>query len=195
MSVAVEIAGLRVDHRPPRDLTMSAGGRRAVLGPTGTGKSRLLLAIAGLIAHAGTVRLDGQPIQADARQAAGISLVPEGRRLFARMSVRDNLLVAARRGRERPALAATLDLLPELAPLLGRPAWELSGGQQQLTALGRALMAEPRLLLLDEPTLGLAPVWIAAVLGALARLDATTILLAEQNRAVAEAFDPAVLRL
>ena len=164
-----------------------------ILGANGAGKSSLLKAIMGLVrTQSGTVRLDGAridrvPSHRIARR--GITLVPEGRMVFARMTVRENLLLAARlqRANADDASEVTLDSVLDRFPVLGEridaPAGLLSGGQQQMLVLGRALMTGARLVLLDEPSLGLAPLLVAEVFDMLKRFreDGVTIVLVEQN--------------
>jgi branched-chain amino acid transport system ATP-binding protein len=179
-------------------LTLGAGELLCVVGPNGAGKTTLINAIAGVLrARAGTIRLDGRDVTALPPHRfceAGIALVPEGRRLFTGMSVRENLelgsyLPAARRQRQA-SLDAVLDLFPVLHEKLASVAGELSGGQQQMVAIGRALMARPRLLLLDEPSLGLSPLITSEVFAAIRRINAegTAVLLVEQNVALAMAM-------
>ena len=146
-------------------LRLGAGELLCVVGPNGAGKTTLINAIAGVLrARAGTIWFDGRDVTALPPHRfceAGIALVPEGRRLFTGMSVRENLelgsyLPAARRQRQA-SLDTVLDLFPVLREKLASPAGELSGGQQQMVAIGRGLMARPRLLLLDEVLCGLTP--------------------------------------
>jgi len=167
---------------------LAAGDKLALVGANGAGKTTLLRAIAGAHpASAGTVRFDGADVTAlpaHRRVGLGIALVPEGRRLFPDMTVLENLLVAGRRARPGPWTVDTvLDAFPLLRPLRDRRAAALSGGEQQAAAIARALMTNPRLVLLDEVSLGLAPVAVDAVYECLARLIATgtTVVLVEQD--------------
>ncbi len=163
----------------------------ALIGSNGAGKTTTLRAICGLLPlRRGTVELDGRRISgltSAAVVAGGIAHVPEGRQLFPTMTVLENLELGARSAESRRRRGETLERVFALFPLLAerRPqlAGTLSGGEQQMTAIGRALMARPRLLMLDEPSLGLAPVVVASIfanLGAINR-DGVTILLVEQN--------------
>jgi branched-chain amino acid transport system ATP-binding protein len=165
----------------------------ALLGANGAGKSSLLRAIMGLVpAAAGSIQFAYRHITdepPEARAALGIAYVPEGRRVFPGLTARENLEVAALApAAERTRrLDRVLALFPQLATHLGRRAWQLSGGQQQMLAIGRALMTAPKLLLLDEPSLGLAPVLVEQLFARIASLplDGTGVLLAEQNTAAA----------
>ena len=178
-------------------LAVEAGEVVTLLGANGAGKSTTLRAISGLLkAVAGEVRFDGQSINARGPEAIvrlGISHVPEGRRLFPGLSARENIMLgAANRGRvAKAALKRESDemfeLFPDIAPFADALAWTLSGGQQQMVAVARGLMAKPRLLLLDEPSLGLAPVIVQKVFSIIAeiRRRGTTVLLVEQNARMA----------
>ena len=165
----------------------------ALLGPNGAGKSSLLKAIIGLVpAAAGSIQFAYQHVTDDppeARARHGIAYVPEGRRVFPGLTARENLEVAAFAGAAERSrrLDRVLALFPQLAPHLARRAWQLSGGQQQMLAIGRALMTAPKLLLLDEPSLGLAPVLVEELFARIASLalEGTGVLLAEQNNAAA----------
>ena len=178
-------------------LQVAAGEVVSVIGPNGAGKSTLVNAIAGLHrARSGELRFDGVdlsrvPPHLVCRQ--GIALVPEGRRLFSRMSVEENLEMGCYREEARRARRDTLDRVYRHFPILGERrrqlAGSLSGGQQQMVAIGRGLMARPRLLLLDEPSLGLAPTIVEQMFGIIRAIHAegVAILLVEQN--VPQALD------
>jgi branched-chain amino acid transport system ATP-binding protein len=170
-------------------LEVAEGEAVALLGANGAGKTTTLRAVSGLVRpSAGSVRLDGRLLSGRPPHeavAAGVGHVPEGRRVFARMTVAENLAMGAyARGRPDPAdLARVHALFPVLAERAGQDAGTLSGGEQQMLALGRALMGRPRLLLLDEPSLGLAPQVVETVLAAVGSLvaDGTAVLLVEQD--------------
>ena len=171
-------------------LTLSEGETVALVGANGAGKTTLLRAIAGAHRPAGgRVVFDGADITnmpAHRRVRLGIALVPEGRRLFPGLTVEENLLTAGARGRPGPwTVERVLDAFPLLRPLRKKAAATLSGGEQQAAAIGRALMSNPRLLLLDEVSLGLAPIAVDSVYASLHTLidDGATILLVEQDLA------------
>ncbi len=207
--VLLEVRGLHVRYGKVEavrgvDLRVGRGRVAAVIGPNGAGKTTLLAAIAGLLPPAaGEVILDGVPIagaSAEENVARGLALVPETRELFAGMSVEDNLLLGAftrwRAGRrERDALVAeAFRLFPRLAERRAQAAGTLSGGERQMLALARALTSRPRLLLLDEPSLGLAPRVVRDTFEAIAglRRGGMSILLVEQNaRAALQVADDA----
>ena len=163
----------------------------ALIGSNGAGKTTTLRAICGLLPlRRGTVELDGRRISglsSAAVVAGGIAHVPEGRQLFPTMTVLENLELGARSAESRRLRGETLERVFALFPLLAERrrqlAGTLSGGEQQMTAIGRALMARPRLLMLDEPSLGLAPVTVSSIFTNLAAInrDGVTILLVEQN--------------
>ena len=163
----------------------------SVMGPNGAGKSTLVMAIAGMLRSVrGRIVMDGVDlVHVPSAQVCshGLAVVPEGRRVFAQMSVRDNLLLGAHRRGARASYPQTLarveTLFPRLAERSGQLAVTLSGGEQQMLAIGRALMARPRLLLLDEPSLGLAPVVTDEVFDAITivRADGVSVLLVEQD--------------
>ncbi len=172
------------------DLTIAKGELVAVIGPNGAGKSTLINAISGLVdTPAGHIRFEGQPVpaRAEARVYAGIVQCPEGRKLFPEMTVEDNLLMGAFSRPDRQGVRASVDEIFDLFPILRERrrqiASTLSGGQQQMVAIGRALMSKPKLLMLDEPSLGLAPIVVSEVFQLLRRIHAAglTILLVEQN--------------
>jgi branched-chain amino acid transport system ATP-binding protein len=165
---------------------VAQGETVALIGANGAGKTTLLRAIAGAHRpHAGRIVLDSADITSKPawrRVSTGIALVPEGRRLFPSLTVEQNLRVAAARG-GRWTVQSVLEVFPLLKPRLQMPAATLSGGEQQAVAIGRALMSNPRLLLLDEVSLGLAPVVVDAVYRSLADVikEGTTVLLVEQD--------------
>jgi branched-chain amino acid transport system ATP-binding protein len=172
------------------DLALSVGSEEcvALLGPNGAGKSSTLKAISHLIAHQGTVEFDGIDItrtSADRIARLGLIHVPEGRRLFSELTVHENLQVGTTaRGSRQPTFGIddVYELFPHLGKLRSTRCWSLSGGEQQMVAIGRALVAAPRLLMLDEPSLGLSPRNVDALL----KIKSTTaVLLVEQNTHVA----------
>ena len=172
-------------------LSVAPGEIVAVLGANGAGKSSLLKAILGTVAPAaGRVRFDGQDITAapvPARLRAGLVLVPEGRRILVSMTVHENLLLGTTQRADRTGLESEIDAIyarfPNLAARRDMPAAVLSGGEQQMLAIGRAMLARPRLMMLDEPSLGLSPLLVNRVFALLAELNAagTALLIVEQN--------------
>jgi branched-chain amino acid transport system ATP-binding protein len=177
-------------------LEVRAGEVVTIIGPNGAGKTTLMRTIAGLHRPSGgQVLLEGQPLhtlRADEIVERGVILVPEGRRLFGGMTVLENLEVGAYSSRARRQRQATMGFVFETFPILAERrtqlAGTLSGGQQQMLAIGRALMGLPRLLLLDEPSLGLAPVIVQQIFGvieAITQERGVTVLLVEQNARLA----------
>ena len=175
-----------------RNLSLRVGKAEIVglIGPNGAGKSTTLHAVMGLLpAHRGEIRLHGQPLRrrsAESIARAGIALVPEGRRIFGDFTVEENLrlgLAARRKGYMGDPLAPAFELFPVLREFRRRPAGALSGGQQQQLAIGRALVSRPDILLLDEPSLGLAPLAVDGIFKAFTEIRevGTTILLVEQR--------------
>jgi branched-chain amino acid transport system ATP-binding protein len=166
-----------------------------VVGPNGAGKTTLVNTVSGMLRPlAGRMTIEGRDITRLASHRfceAGIAVVPEGRRLFTGMTVAENLdigsFLPAAKAKRRGTLDEVLQLFPALKAKLSSPAGELSGGQQQMVAIGRALMARPRLLLLDEPSLGLSPLVVGDVFEAIRKISAggITIVLVEQNVAMA----------
>jgi branched-chain amino acid transport system ATP-binding protein len=189
----LEVAGLDAwysDFQALFDVSVSVadGEVVAIIGANGAGKSTLLGTVAGLLPRtAGAVRLDGADlagVPAHRRVALGISLVPEGRRIFPSLSVEENLLVGAQARRPGPwSVPAVLELFPLLADKRRHGGGQLSGGEQQALAIGRGLMANPRLLLLDEVSLGLAPIVVRRIYEALPAIRAagTTVVVIEQD--------------
>jgi len=183
---ALAVNGVSIEVEP--------GQVTAIVGPNGAGKSSLLKAISGLIPiHQGGVLWQGQSIAGLSPKdiaMAGIAHVPEGRRIFAKMSVLDNLLLGAylRQSRDiEPALQSVYAAFPRLQERLGQRAGSMSGGEQQMLAIGRALMSAPRLIMVDEVSQGLAPVVVQEVFRQLKRLTAQgmTVLMVEQNARLA----------
>ncbi len=169
-------------------LAVPEGGLVTVIGPNGAGKSTLLNAIMGVLPSRGAIRFDGAALGAagiEARVERGMALVPEKRELFATMTVADNLLLGGFRFRRQAGgeLERVYALFPRLKERRAQQAGTLSGGERQMLAMGRALMAKPRLLMLDEPSLGLAPLIVRDIFRIIADLRATgvAILLVEQN--------------
>lgn len=172
-------------------LDVGAGEVVCLLGSNGAGKTTTLLTILGLLRpRAGIVRFDGQSIGGLSTAEIvrrGIAVVPEGRRVFGSLSVEENLLIgasaAADRGQRRAAIEQALALFPDLAGRLAQPAGSMSGGQQQMLAIARALASRPRLLLMDEPSMGLSPVMADKVFALIEQIRAqgVAVLLVEQN--------------
>jgi len=175
------------------DLEVAAGEMVALIGPNGAGKSTLLNCLSGLVPFRGEVWFDGNFLKQGSPHRvarAGLLQVPEGRQVLAGMTVRENLLMGrlAQAGREQSyTLSNVYNLFPILEERSQQAAGTLSGGQQQMLAIGRAIMGSPRLLLLDEPSLGLAPVIVKELFQALKRLNESgmTVLLVEQNARLA----------
>jgi branched-chain amino acid transport system ATP-binding protein len=193
----LEIVDLSVNYgeiEALRGVTFSieSGAVVALLGANGAGKSTTLRAISGLVApRSGSILLDGKPIAGLGPRAIvklGVAHVPEGRRVFPGLTVRENIMLGASNGAAsssaiRRDAEAMFGLFPDLRPFSDALGWTLSGGQQQMVAVARGLMAKPRLLLLDEPSLGLAPVIVQGVFQIIAEIHkrGTTVLLVEQN--------------
>ena len=197
MTALLEIGHLHVAYGKVEavhdvSLVVAPGTIVSVIGPNGAGKTTLLAAIVGLLPSRGEIKYQGEsaaPWPVEQRVARGLVLVPERRELFAAMSVADNLELGAfhrvRRGdrRWKETLADVYERFPRLAERRLQLAGTLSGGERQMLAMGRALMGEPRLLLLDEPSLGLAPLIVREIFNIISALRATgvSILLIEQN--------------
>ena len=172
------------------DLDVRSGEIVAVLGSNGVGKSTLNRAISGVVpARAGTIRFEGQPIERErpaAIVARGLIHVPEGRRIFPNLTVRENLDLGSYRraaARRRQNRARVFTIFPRLAERQSQRAGTLSGGEQQMLAIGRGLMAEPRLIILDEPSLGLSPLLVEELFALIVTIHAegVAVLLVEQN--------------
>jgi branched-chain amino acid transport system ATP-binding protein len=196
----LEVADIKVNYGAAPalwgvSLKVEAGELVCVVGPNGAGKTTLINAIAGIHrVREGQLRFNGNDITQLASHKfceAGIAIVPEGRRLFTAMSVADNLelgsFIPGAKLHRRQTMEMVLALFPALQAKLQSPAGSLSGGQQQMVAIGRALMARPQLLLLDEPSLGLAPLIVADMFRAIRQINeqGTSVLLVEQNVAMA----------
>ncbi|MGH6981700.1 MAG: ABC transporter ATP-binding protein [Stellaceae bacterium] len=172
------------------DLSVGAGEIVALVGSNGAGKTTLLRAVSRIIRASGSLRFLGEdvlPLTPETLFARGLVQVPEGRQLFGRMSVAENLLMGAYRRRDRAGidagLAQTFDLFPVLAERRAQMAGSLSGGEQQMCAIGRALMAAPKLLMIDEMSLGLAPIVVDRLLDVLVKIrgQGVPILMVEQD--------------
>ena len=196
----LEVADIKVNYGAAPalwdvSLKVGTGELVCVVGPNGAGKTTLINAIAGIHrVREGQLRFNGRDITQLASHRfceAGIAIVPEGRRLFPGMSVLDNLelgsFIRSARLHRKESLDMVLALFPALQARLQSPAGSLSGGQQQMVAIGRALMARPQLLLLDEPSLGLAPLIVIDMFRAIREINTkgTSVLLVEQNVAMA----------
>ncbi|MEZ5825483.1 MAG: ABC transporter ATP-binding protein [Geminicoccaceae bacterium] len=197
----LEVRTLKVFYGPIEavhgiDLDVGPGQCVALLGPNGAGKTSTLAAITGTAKASGSIRLEGEDIgrmQVEERARRGIAISPEGRRIFANLSVIDNLRLGGALRDNSGDLARDIDGWFERFPVLGerreQRAGTLSGGEQQMLAIARALVSRPRILLLDEPSLGLAPQIVARIFALIRELKAegVTILLVEQNAAAAVA--------
>lgn len=202
MTALLSVTGLSVSYGHVRavndiSLVVEQGEAVTIVGPNGAGKSSTLKAIAGQVAaSAGTVELDGQQLLGLAPERVarrGVAIVPEGRHIFASLTVEENLKLAASAHRRRLAqrhFDEIFERFPGLLPLRHARGGNLSGGEQQQLAIARALVTQPRLLLLDEPSLGLSPVLVNVVFDTLRELrdEGTTVLLVEQNARKAIAF-------
>jgi branched-chain amino acid transport system ATP-binding protein len=192
----LHVAYGKVEALHGANLTVGAGQIVTIIGPNGAGKSTMLNALAGALPRAGTMRggvkllgRDMTGVAIEERVAQGMCLVPENRELFATMSVQDNLLLGSYRrykAREKTytdQMEVVYELFPRLAERRKQEAGTLSGGERQMLAVGRALMAKPQLLMLDEPSLGLAPLIVKEIFHIIVRLKQTgvAILLVEQN--------------
>ncbi|MAS04987.1 MAG: ABC transporter ATP-binding protein [Ahrensia sp.] len=185
--------GARAQAVEDVSFSVSEGAVVALLGANGAGKTSIMKAISGLIPSQGEIVFDGAPVQSlPTRQRVhkGVIYVPEGREIVGDLTVRENLVLGGYQlsgSQRRSQISMVLDLFPEIANKADRSAWRLSGGEQQMLAIGRGLMAEPRLLLLDEPSLGLAPMLVRRVfdrLETIRRETSLAIVLVEQNLAM-----------
>jgi len=177
------------------DFSLEEGSVTAILGANGAGKTTTLRAICGMVRTAGTIRLDNEDISAQATEAIvrrGVSHVPEGRGTFTRVSTEENLILGAYSRRDKREVGEDLERIygyfPRLKERRGQQAGTLSGGEQQMLAVGRALMLRPRLMLLDEPSFGLAPLIVEELFGILRGInerEKVTMLLVEQNATLA----------
>jgi branched-chain amino acid transport system ATP-binding protein len=200
VTALLEIAGLTAAYGQLRalhgvDLTVGEGQVVALLGPNGAGKTTTLRAVCGMVRTGGRIALRGRDLAGRATEKVarlGVAHVPEGRGTFAGLTVEENLRLGAYGRRDAAAVRADVEhwyaTFPQLAHRRGQPAGSLSGGEQQMLAVARALLSRPALLLLDEPSLGLAPMVVREVFAVLGRIRAehgTGMLLVEQNAALA----------
>ncbi len=199
MSALLEVRDLEAFYGRTKALhgvnfSMAAGGITTILGANGAGKTTTLRAISRMVRTAGTIRFDGQPLEQRATEDVvqlGIAHAPEGRGTFVHLTVEENLRVGAWGRRDRRGLAEdfarVFSYFPVLRERRRQPGGTLSGGEQQMLAVARALMLRPRLLLLDEPSLGLAPMVVREIFRILRAVnrEGVTILLVEQNAALA----------
>jgi branched-chain amino acid transport system ATP-binding protein len=195
----LQTSSLKAFHGPIEavhgiDISVAEGQCVTLLGPNGAGKTSTLSAITGTVRATGTIRLGGEDISrlaVEDRCRRGIAISPEGRRVFANLSVRDNLIMGGALQPDKAQLNREIEDWFTHFPVLGerhaQPAGTLSGGEQQMLAIARALLSKPRILLLDEPSLGLAPMIVAKIFEIVRDLKArgTTILLVEQNASAA----------
>jgi branched-chain amino acid transport system ATP-binding protein len=196
VTALLEVEGLRASYGPVRalhgvDVTVEEGSVVAILGPNGAGKTTILRALCGMVRTSGRIVLGGRSLAglpAERIVRMGVAHVPEGRGTFAGLTVEENLRLGAWTRRDAAGVSADLErwygVFPRLAERRAQPAASLSGGEQQMLAIARALLGRPRLLLLDEPSLGLAPLVtreLFDVLGQVKREQRTTMLLVEQN--------------
>lgn len=192
----LDITGLNVYYGESHilrnvDLSVAPGKMVCLIGRNGVGKTTLLKTVMGLLpARSGDIKFDDRSIAhlgTDRRARLGIGYVPQGREIISRLTVRENLLLGLEARRERPgpqAIAEALDLFPALKPMLNRMGGDLSGGQQQQLAIGRAILSRPQLLVLDEPTEGIQPSIVLEIEAAVKRIIAATgisVLLVEQH--------------
>ncbi len=199
MSAMLEVGGMTVAYGGINavkgiELVVNRGEMVALIGANGAGKTTTLKAICGLLHHGGTVSLQGEVVSHMAAYQLvqrGLSLVPEGRGVFGRLTVHENLVMGAYTQRDKAVVRADLErtygLFPRLAERRAQTAGTLSGGEQQMLAIGRALMSRPGLLLLDEPSMGLAPMMVDKIFETVRMVsgEGVTILLVEQNAKLA----------
>ena len=200
LSPLLSLEGINTFYGPVQvhfDLSLTVGRGQVVclLGGNASGKSTTMKIILGLVKpQSGTVRFDGQPtngLTTPQIVRRGVGSVPEARRLFGDMTVRENLLMGAFTRKDQKAIAEDLDrvlgLFPKLAERLAQRAGTLSGGEQQMVAMARALMGRPKLICMDEPTMGLSPLWVDRVLDLIAAInkDGVTVFMVEQNASLA----------
>jgi branched-chain amino acid transport system ATP-binding protein len=200
MALLLEAKDLKAYYGPTEvvhgiDFGIDEGGITALLGANGAGKTTVLRAVCGMIARSGEIRFAGERIDATATEnivRMGVAHAPEGRGTFVNLSVEENLRVGAYARRDRKAAASDIGRMyqyfPRLAERRRQQAGTLSGGEQQMLAIARALMLRPRLLVLDEPSFGLAPLVVASIfeiMGTVRREERVSILLVEQNAALA----------